>query len=110
MLAAVCARLRGRLRAAGVGFFGLEGRELSSRGADGTRLEPASARRILTANQLVLPHHGGERVEAGVPVRYAGQVVGFLVATWTAASIWQVRRRLVLLSTGATAAGPALSA
>ena len=110
VLAAVCARLRVRLQAAGVAFFGLDRSEVVSVAGDGAKLEAGSARRILTANQLVLPHHGGERVEAGVPVRYAGQVVGVLVATWTAASTWLAADVSVLLSTGATAAGPAVSA
>ena len=109
VLTSVCARLRGRLSAAGVGFYAAEGNELVVVAADGTRLDPASARRIATSNQLVLPHGGADRVEAGIPVRYAGQVIGFLVAGWPPASVWNPVDLSVLLTTGATAAGPALS-
>jgi len=48
-------------------------------------------------------------VEAGIPVRYAGQVIGFLVAGWPAAADWDPIDVSILLTTGATAAGPALS-
>ena len=109
VLISVCARLRSRLSASGVGFYATEGGELVAVAADGARPDPASARRIATANQLVLPHSGGERVEAGAPVRYAGQVLGFLVAAWPPASVWHSTDLSVLLTTGATAAGPALS-
>ena len=109
VLTAVCARLRERLRAAGVSFFAVERNEVVVVAGDGTRVDPLSARRVQVANQLVLPHHGGEQVEAGVPVRYAGNVTGMLVATWTAAAVWDPADVSVLLATGATAAGPALS-
>src|SRR6476620_4310804 len=109
VLTSVCARLRGRLSASGVGFFATERNELFVVAADGVRLDPGSARRIATANQLVLPHDGAERVEAGIPVRYAGQVIGFLVAGWPAATDWDPVDVSILLTTGATAAGPALS-
>ncbi len=109
VLLAVCGRLRARLRAGGVTFFALEQGALAPVAIDGARIDPEHAQRVLTAGQLVLPHHGGERVEAGVPVRYAGQVVGVLIATWPPASTWHPSEVTVLLSTGATAAGPALS-
>ena len=109
LLMAVCGRLRARLRAAGVAFFALEEGALVPAGGDGGRIDSEQAQRIFTAGQLVLPHHGGERVTAGVPVRYAGQIVGVLMAAWLPASTWNPSDVAVLLSTGATAAGPALS-
>jgi DNA-binding NtrC family response regulator len=109
VLAAVCARLRERLRAAGVAFFLFDRGEPASVAGNGVHIGVASARRVYAAAQLVLPHHGGERVEGGVPVRYAGQVVGLLLAAWTPGAAWQAADVSVLLSAGATAAGPALS-
>ncbi len=109
VLVAVCGRLRARLRASGAAFFALEDGALAWVAGDGARPDAASAQRVLTAGQLVLPHHGGERVEAGVPVRYAGQVVGVLMSAWPSASSWHPSEVALLLSTGATAAGPALS-
>ena len=108
VLTAVCARLRVRLGAAGVSFFASERDEVACVACDGTRVEPSSAVRVKTANALVLPHRGGERAEAGVPVRYAGQVVGWLVAVWSLAGTWQDGEVTLLLSTGSTAAAPAL--
>ncbi len=109
VLTAVCGRLRARLRASGVAFFALEQRALVAVATDGVRIDPERAHRMLTAGQLVLPHHGGERIDAGVPVRYAGETVGVLMVTWPAASTWHPSEVTVLLSTGAAAAGPALS-
>lgn len=109
VLTAVCGRLRARLRAGGVAFFALERSALVPVATDGARIDAARAHRILSVNQLVLPHHGGERSDAGVPVRYGGQVVGMLMASWPPASAWNPSDISVLLSTGATAAGPALS-
>ncbi len=109
VLSAVCARLRARLGAAGVAFMASESAQAAVVSADGVRPEAALAHRVLTANQLVLPHEGPERAEAGVPVRYAGQVVGALVAVWMPAARWHAADVSILLSTGATAAGPALA-
>ncbi|MEQ1911893.1 MAG: hypothetical protein ABMA15_23945, partial [Vicinamibacterales bacterium] len=108
VLTAVCARLRVRLGASGVGFFASDRDEVACVAGDGARVELSSAVRVKTANALVLPHRGGERVEAGVPVRYAGQVVGWLVAVWSLGGTCQDGDVALLLSTGATAAAPAL--
>jgi DNA-binding NtrC family response regulator len=109
VLTTVCARLRGRLAAAGVAFYAPDGTELVALATDGAKTDGGVAKRIAAANQLVLPHHGGERVEAGVPVRYAGHTIGWLIAIWTPAAVWDVSEVSVLLATGATATAPALS-
>jgi DNA-binding NtrC family response regulator len=109
VLTAVCVHLRTRLRASGVAFFATDGDHVVAVAGDGARVDGATARRVRLANQLVLPHHGGDRVEGGVPVRYGGQVVGVLAASWTPVAAWQGVDLAVLLSTGATAAGPAFS-
>ena len=108
VLTTVCARLRARLGAAAVGFFASDKDAVVCVAADGPRIEPASAARISTACSLVLPHRGGERPEAGVSVRYAGQVAGWLVAVWSPAATWHDADVALLLSTAATAAAPAL--
>lgn len=109
VLAAVCARLRQRLRSTSVSFFGERGRDLVCISSDGGRDDGAFARRVWDAGQLVLPVRSAERGESGVPVRYAGKTVGVLVARWTAGSHWNVADVSVLLTTGAAAAGPALA-
>jgi transcriptional regulator with GAF, ATPase, and Fis domain len=101
-------RLRRRLQAGAVAFYTVAGDDLIWAAGDGTRLDAATARRVLTANQLVMPHDG-ERVEAGVPVRYAGGVAGVLVASWTPGAPCPRSDVALLLSVGATAGGPALS-
>ena len=108
VLAAVCARLRARLGAAAVGFFAADRDAVVCVVADGPRIEPASASRISTACGLVLPNRGGDRPEAGVAVRYAGQTAGWLVAMWSPAATWHDADVALLLSTAAAAAAPAL--
>jgi DNA-binding NtrC family response regulator len=108
-LTAIAAQLRRRLRAAAVGFFGIDHDQIAWRAGDGPRMDHVTAERVRTANQLVLPH-AGERIEAGVPIRYAGRVIGVLAAIWAPGALWESNDVAMLLSVGATAAGPALSA
>jgi MoxR-like ATPase len=108
VLAAVCGQLRRRLQAAAVAFFALEREDVVWVAGEGARIDKAVPARIVVANQLVLPY-AGERVEAGVPVRYAGRVAGVLVCTWTPGAPCPAADVSLLLSVGATAAGPALS-
>jgi DNA-binding NtrC family response regulator len=109
VLAALCAQLRQRLQASGIGFFAIDRAEPVWMAGEGARVEKATAARIVTANQLVLPHPG-ERIEAGVPVRYAGRTIGALAATWTPGTMGQHADVSLLLPVGAAAAAPALSA
>ena len=109
MLVAVCGRLRGRLRAGAVGFFVEEHGQFVQVAADGARIDAATAARVHTLGQLLLPHEGGERLEAGVPVRYAGRCIGVLAVRWPAGAAWDAADVAMLLTTGAAAAGPALS-
>jgi DNA-binding NtrC family response regulator len=108
VLATLCGQVRARLSAVSVAFFIVQGEDVVVASADGNRVDPSVARRVLAANQLVMPHAGGDRIEAGVPVRYAGEVIGALVAVWTPGATWHAETVSVLLSTGAAAAGPAL--
>ncbi|MFN7916942.1 MAG: sigma 54-interacting transcriptional regulator [Vicinamibacterales bacterium] len=111
VLAAVCARLRVRLGAAGVGFLiADDAGHYTLIGADGQRPDGRLAPRVASAQQLVLDDGGGTRPEAGVPVRCAGGCAGVLVAVWPAGARWHAPDVALLLSTGATAAGPALAA
>ncbi|MGE3956075.1 MAG: sigma 54-interacting transcriptional regulator [Vicinamibacterales bacterium] len=109
VLVAVCARLRGRLRAAGVGFFAADPSEPVLVASDGARPDAVLAARVMAAGQLVVPADAEPRPESGLPVRYAGQTIGALVATWMPAGSWDASALAMLLSTGAAAAGPALS-
>ena len=109
VLTAVCGRIRERLSATGTAFYGCEQSELVCVAGDGARVDGQTARRVHTANALVLPRCGGDRIEGGSPVRYAGQVIGVLAARWTAAASWCDADVSLLLTTGAAAAAPALA-
>jgi transcriptional regulator with PAS, ATPase and Fis domain len=110
VLARLCARLRGRLDAAGVAFFTAERDVAVPAAADGGRVDPALGRRLFAAGQPVAPHQMEERIEGGVAVRYAGKTVGALAARWLLGTAVDVPAAVVLLTTAATAAGPALVA
>lgn len=110
VLAAVCGRLRARLAAAGVAFVVEESGQSAVISADGQRPDASLATRAMAARQLVWHDAAGARPAAAVPVHFAGDTVGALVATWPPASRWQAADVAMLLSTGATAAGPALAA
>ena len=109
VLTTLCARLRQRLRATSVSFFGDLRTDLVCVASDGGRDDSTYARRVWDAGQLVLPTRGADRGEAGVPVRYGGRVHGVLTARWTPGSTWHATDISVLLTTGAAAAGPALA-
>jgi DNA-binding NtrC family response regulator len=109
VLGAVAARVRNRLSAAGISFFVFDVSEPVSVSADGVRVEARVAHRVRAAGQLVLPHYEIERPEAGVPVRYGGDVIGILAVTWNPTARWHEGDVALLLSTAASAAGPALS-
>ncbi|MGC4083838.1 MAG: sigma-54 dependent transcriptional regulator [Vicinamibacterales bacterium] len=109
VLMAVCLRLRARLGAASVAFFGQEEEQLVLVASDGPRPDTALAERIRTAGQIVMPHDGGTRPDAGTVVRYAAQTLGVLVCTWTPAARVPVSDVAMLLSTAAAAASPALA-
>lgn len=109
VLLAVCARLRGRLAAAGVGFAMEEGGQFVVVSADGRRPDPTQAARAAAMRQLVWHDAGGGRAEAALPVRFADDVVGVLVAVWPPGAGLHAPDAALLLSTGAAAAGPALA-
>ena len=109
VLAAVCARLKTRLNAAAVAFFGKQSAPLAIDG----RLDPAIAERIIAVGQTVAPAVRDGRIEGGAPVRYGGEVVGALVARWTLGSLGSPPDRAragAVLALAAVAAGPAVAA
>ncbi len=109
VLTALAGRLRARLRATAVAFLASDQGQFVQLAGDGGRVDAAMAARVHAVGQLVMPHQAGDRVEAGAPVRYAGRVIGLLVARWPPAATWDGDAVSMLLSTGAAAAGPAVS-
>ena len=111
VLTEVCARLRLRLNAAGVGFFGRDRGGLVLLASEGSaRLDSRIGDRVVAAGQLITPHIREAVIEGGAPVRYGGDTVGALVGRWAFGSPPDVSRASVLLTMAATAAGPALAA
>ena len=118
VLAAVCARVKTRLNAAAVAFFGTHGIPVSAAHpltllATEGRLEPAVAERVVSVGQAVGPDSREGRVEGGAPVRYGGEVIGALAARWTPGSLGSPpdrARASAVLTMAAVAAGPAVAA
>ena len=110
VLTDVCARLRLRLNAAVVGFFGRASGGLVLLASEGSaRLDSRIGDRVVAAGQLITPHIRDEVIEGGTPVRYGGDTVGALVGRWAFGSPPDVPRASALLTMAATAAGPALA-
>ncbi len=110
VLGGLCARLRSRLQAAGVGFFLEEGSVFTPIAFDGARVEPGLAARVAAVDQPITPHYVSGRIEAGAPVRYGGRRIGVLLVRWSLGVECDSKDVVVLLATAATAAGPAVAA
>ncbi len=110
LLTDVCARLRLRLNAAVVGFFGRDRSGLVLLASEGSaRLDSRIGDRVVAAGQLITPHMREGVIEGGTPVRYGGDTVGALVGRWALGAPPDLPRVSVLLTMAATAAGPALA-
>ena len=110
VLAEICRRVRARLRAVGIVMFVRDGRLLVPIAADGHSIEPAIAERAVDARQAIPPCQYNERIEGGVPIRYAGETLGALAARWTIAAPPDTARSEMVLTMTATAAATAVSA
>jgi DNA-binding NtrC family response regulator len=107
VLKEVCATVRSRVRAATAAVFVPQGSALVLLASDGARMETAIAARVMDAGHTIAPHAGGDRLEGGAPIRYGGETLGALVARWTLGASVDAVRAAALLTTAATAAGPA---
>jgi DNA-binding NtrC family response regulator len=110
VLAAVCARVRRRLGASGVGFFSNEQGGMIPLAIDGNRIDDEIALRVAGLAQAIDPHRSNDRIEGGVPIHYAGQPVGVLVARWPLGDSQSARGATPLLVTTAAAVAPILAA
>lgn len=110
VLTRICVTLRARLQAATVAFFAADGGSFVPLVWDGNnRLDPEIANRVGAARQTIAPHTHHDLIEAGAPVRYGGETIGVCVARWTLGSAPDATRPSLLLTTAATAVGPALA-
>jgi DNA-binding NtrC family response regulator/tetratricopeptide (TPR) repeat protein len=109
VLDGLCARLRCRLQAVGVAFFTGETGSFTQVASDGTRIDPSLAGRVAAVDQVITPHFLSGRLEAGAPVRYGGRQLGVLLVRWSLGTACDSTDVVMLLSTAATAAGPAVA-
>src|SRR5206468_4118584 len=75
-LTRVCEQLQRQTQAAAVGIFGIEAGGLARLAAKGPKLETASAERAIDTHVFIAPHTIDARVEAAMPIQYAGAVIG----------------------------------
>ena len=108
-LTAVCEQVQRRLHVAAVAFFGIEKGSYVRLAGKGTRLEHAIAERAATSGVPIAPHQVEERVEAAVPVRYGGAVIGAMAVRWTIGRSPDPSRAVSVLTMAATAAAPIVS-
>ncbi len=110
VLTRVCEMLRVKLRAATVAFFARDRGSMVPLVWDGSsRLEPEMANRVSTIRQTIAPHAHHNMVEGGAPVRYGGETIGACIARWTLGTSPDATRSSLLLTTAATAVGPAMA-
>jgi DNA-binding NtrC family response regulator/tetratricopeptide (TPR) repeat protein len=105
-LTVVCEQAQRRLEAAAVAFFGLEGAVCVRLAGTPSRLDAAIADRAATSGVPIPPHRLDDRVEAAVPVRYGGAMVGALAARWTLSRSPDGHRAIAVLTMAAAAAAP----
>jgi len=110
LLREVCARVRQRLRAAGVALFAALGKDTTVIAADGIGIRPDVAQRALGIMATIAPARVAERIEAAALVAYGGRTIGVLCARWTIGTTEDLSRAGAVLSMAAVAAGPIVAA
>jgi DNA-binding NtrC family response regulator len=102
----LCNLLRRQLGAATVAFVSVDGGVLAS---DGRRLEHGTAKRVLDACQPLPPHLHDGCIEGGAPVRYAGETLAALVASWTIGVTCDQARAARVLTIASAIAAPGVA-
>ena len=109
VLDGLCVRLRCRLQAAGVAFFTGETGSFTQVASDVLESIRVLGRRVMAVDQVITPHFLSGRLEAGAPIRYGGRQLGVLLVRWSLGTACDSTDVVMLLSTAATAAGPAVA-
>jgi DNA-binding NtrC family response regulator len=105
-LVVVCEQAQRRLEAAAVAFFGLEGGLCVRLAGTASRIDAAVADRAATSGVAIAPHRLDDRVEAALPVRYGGAIVGAMAVRWALNRSPDGARVASVLMMAATAAAP----
>ena len=106
----VCEQVQRQIQAAALGFFGIEPGGLARLVARGPRLDAAAAQRAIDAGVFIPPHQAEGRVEAAMPVRYGGAVIGALGVRWVIGSSPDADRVGVVVAMATAAAAPIVAA
>ena len=106
-LTRVCAAVRERARASGVGLFSAEASDgpISSAGHFSS-VRPLVAQRAIDTGLAIPPGQYGDGLEAAAPVRYGGRTVGALTSRWAADVALSTARATALLTAAAAACAP----
>jgi DNA-binding NtrC family response regulator/tetratricopeptide (TPR) repeat protein len=109
-LGLVCEQVHRQVHATATGFFGVEPGGLARLAARGPRLESGIAARAIDASVFIAPHQADDRIEAAMPVRYGGKVIGALGIRWVIGSTPDGERVAAVASMAAAAAAPIVAA
>jgi DNA-binding NtrC family response regulator/tetratricopeptide (TPR) repeat protein len=109
-LGAVTGQLQQRLRAAAAGFFSVVRGQCVAIAGGSARLDSQVATRAIVSHVAIAPHQVDGRLQAAVPVRYGGTIVGALAARWSLGSTPDPARVTSMLMVAAAAAAPLLAA
>ena len=103
----VCAAVRERARASGVGLFSADAmdRPISSAGHLSS-VRPLVAQRAIDTGLAIPPGQYGDGVEAAAPIRYGGRTVGALMSRWPADVSLSTGNATALLAAAAAACAP----
>jgi DNA-binding NtrC family response regulator len=111
VLCGVAATLRSRIQAVSLACVGVEHDVTSVLAVDGAATAPESvARRAIAAGVAVSPDASGSGLEAAVPVRFAGAIVGAIACRWAADVAADWARSGALLAAAAAAIAPSVRA
>ncbi len=108
-LTAMCAAVRGQLQGLAVGVVVADGTAARVIAADGPRVDVAVAQRAMELGQLVTERPAAAGVGAGAPVRYAGRILGALVARWSPGAAPPADRVAAWLTMASALAAPAVA-
>ena len=109
-LGLVCEQVHRQVQATAAGFFGVEPGGLARLAARGPRLESGIAQRAIDTGVFIAPHLADDRIEAAMPVRYGGKVIGALVLRWVIGSTPDGERVAAAASMATAAAAPIVAA
>lgn len=99
--------IRKQVGALAVGFFAKDASEIFPVAVSGV-LATATAERSIDSGLCIQPHRTTSGIEASLPVRYAGAIVGAVGARWTVEGPADGSRAMALITLAAAACAPML--